>query len=86
MKKFLIIATATSAVLGLGSFAYLVSFIGSTIAINERHPHLDYETVRAAHWSMVKRALKGEIEDVDTEDDEVMDRLFLEEVARLANH
>lgn len=85
MKKFLIIATATTAVLGLGTFAWLVSFAGSTIAIQELHPHLDYDTVREAHWNLIKSGLRGDLRDVDIDDDEVMSRLFLEEVARLTS-
>lgn len=83
MKKTLIIAAASTTVLGLGAFAYLISFIGSTIAIQERHPHLSYDTVREAHWSLVKAALKGELKNFDTDDDAIMDALFLAEVERL---
>lgn len=84
MKKFLVITAIATSVLGLGTFAALVSFAGSTIAIQERHPHLDYDVVRDAHWNLIKAGLRGELKDVDTDDDVVMDALFLKEVARLA--
>lgn len=79
------IAAAITAISGIAVFAGLVSFAGSTIALQERFPHLDYDVVLAAHKVMIWKTLKGEFENYDTNDEAVLDQLFLLEVDRLTS-
>ena len=87
IMKTLKITAAITALIGAVTFAWLVSFAGSTIALQERFPDLDldYDVVLAAHKVMIWKTLKGEYADFDTDDEATLDELFLMEVDRLTS-
>lgn len=76
------IALTITAVTGLFVGWQYVSFVGSTEALKERFPDIDPDVVYEVHKIMWKKAITGQLADVDTNDDAVMDKLFLLEVDR----
>jgi tRNA A37 N6-isopentenylltransferase MiaA len=75
LKKTLI--TLTLVLLGGTSLYLTVVMYGSEAALYERHPSIDRKVVKKAHRRLVRAAMRGELKDVDTNDDEAMDRIFL---------
>ncbi len=75
MKKKIAIAIA----LALAGFvgATTVYIIGCEATLMERFPDIHPDDVKAASRKMLIMALKGEFEHIDTEDEELMDTIFL---------
>lgn len=83
MTKFKIIASVL-AVLGIGSFACYISYVGSTMTLEKKFPDVPSDIVWKVHNEMVKEALSGKYKDYDinSEDDPQMDAIFLEKVKK----
>jgi hypothetical protein len=73
-KTPVLITAGIIALLGVGS---IIAYHGSEGAIRERYPDIHPDDVKAAHRKMFRAALKGEFANVDTDDDAVMEKIFL---------
>lgn len=61
----------------------VIKFYGSEGALMERFPDIHPDDVKAAHRKMFRAALKGDFANVDMDDEELMDHIFLSYVNNL---
>ena len=73
-KKILII---TAAALGLSGVAYYISILGSEAALMDRFPNHDPKILVKASRQMLLEAWSGKYNDIDTEDDKVLDNIYI---------
>lgn len=83
MRK-LTIAASVLALVGVGSFACYVSFVGSTMTLAKLFPDVPYDIVWKIHVEMFKEALSGKYKEfeINADEDERMEAIFREKLAK----
>lgn len=81
--KHKIIALVGAGVLSAVAAMYWIQFEGSTAALIAKFPDVPEDIVRKVSKEMVREALAGKYNDIDTDDDELMSRIFVLKAVRL---
>ena len=77
------IGIAIAAIVTATAAFYTVAFYGSEGALIEKYPDIDPVDIKAAHRKMYRAALKGEFQNVNMDDDDVMHHIFMSYVNNL---
>lgn len=65
---------------GLIRLYWSVSFEGSQAALEERFPHIDPSIVREVHKEIIRETFRGNLKNVDIDNEAAMDALFMRKV------
>jgi predicted HAD superfamily hydrolase len=79
-KKIALVASIATVIAAGWSY---FSVISSEIGLMDLHPEIDQHDIIKAHRIMLVRTLTGQYNHLDTNDDEVLDRIFMEVVSEL---